>query len=121
MTRPRIEDWSKPEKLVLIQGWRRDGLTVEQVADNIGIVKSTLYEWMKKNSNISNALKIGAEESLMVIENALYNLARKGNLGAIIFYLKNRGNGKWQDKVHNHNVNETYENNLSEFLKEENE
>lgn len=98
MTRPRIEDWTKPEKLVLIQGWRMNGLTIEQVADNIGIVKSTLYEWMKKNSNISNALKIGAEEALMIAENSLFTLVKKNNLGAIIFFLKNRSNGKWKDR-----------------------
>lgn len=98
MTRPRIEDWSEPEKLILIQGWRMNGLTIEQVANNIGIVKSTLYEWMKKNPNISNALKIGAEEALMIAENSLFTLVKKKNLGAIIFFLKNRSNGKWKDK-----------------------
>ena len=100
MTRQRAEDWNKPEKLILIQGWRMNGLTVEQVADNIGIVKSTLYEWMKKNSNISNALKIGAEEALMIAENSLFTLVKKNNLGAIIFFLKNRSNGKWRDDRH---------------------
>lgn len=100
MTIPRIQDWSNPEKLILLQGWRMNGLTIEQVADNIGIVKSTLYEWMKKNSNISNALKIGAEEALMIAENSLFTLVKKNNLGAIIFFLKNRSNGKWRDDRH---------------------
>lgn len=98
MTRPRIQDWSKPEKLILLQGWRMNGLTIEQVASNIGIVKSTLYEWVKKNSNIANALKIGAEEALMIAENSLFTLVKKNNLGAIIFFLKNRSNGKWRDR-----------------------
>jgi hypothetical protein len=34
-----------------------------------------------------------------VIENALYKSAAEGNLGAQIFYLKNRSGGKWRDKT----------------------
>lgn len=122
MTRPRIQDWSKPEKLILIQGWRMNGLTIEQIASNIGIVKSTLYEWVKKNSNISNALKIGAEEALMIAENSLFSLVKKNNLGAIIFFLKNRSNGKWRDRhdvytVEAEEVTESFSDKLDVYMK----
>ena len=117
MTRPRIEEWTKPEKLVLIQGWRMNGLTVEQVADNIGIVKSTLYEWMKKNSNISNALKIGREQADNIIENALFNKAKGGDVTAMIFWLKNRRSDRWREKreVAGTLVNINYEDKLKEI------
>ncbi len=122
MTRPRIQDWSKPEKLILLQGWRMNGLTIEQVASNIGIVKSTLYEWMKKNPNISNALKIGAEEALMIAENSLFTLVKKNNLGAIIFFLKNRSNGKWRDRhdvytTEAEEITESFSDKLDSYMK----
>jgi DNA-binding XRE family transcriptional regulator len=98
MTRPRIQDWSKPEKLILLQGWRMNGLTIEQVADNIGIGKTTIYEWMKKNPNIANALKIGREQADNIIENALFNKAKGGDVTAMIFWLKNRRSDRWREK-----------------------
>jgi transposase-like protein len=117
MTRPRIQDWSKPEKLILLQGWRMNGLTIEQIADNIGIVKSTLYEWMKKNSNISNALKIGREQADNIIENALFNKAKGGDVTAMIFWLKNRRSDRWREKreVAGTLVNINYEDKLKEI------
>ena len=33
----KIKDWLEKEKLVLLEGWSRDGLTYEQIAKNIGI------------------------------------------------------------------------------------
>ena len=33
------------------------------------------------------------------VENALYASAIQGNLGAQVFYLKNRSGGKWRDKT----------------------
>ncbi len=98
MTRQRIDDWSSEDKLAVLQGWRMNGLTIQQIADKIGINKSTLYDWMKRNSNITNALKIGEDEALMIAENSLFTLVREKNLGAIIFFLKNRGKGKWRDR-----------------------
>ena len=122
MTRQRAADWNKPEKLILLQGWRMNGLTVEQVAKNIGIGKTTIYEWMKKYPNIQNALKIGEEEALMIAENSLFTLVKKKNLGAIIFFLKNRSNGKWRDRhdvytTEAEEVTESFSDKLDSYMK----
>lgn len=122
MTRQRAEDWNKQEKLILLKGWRMNGLTVEQVAKNIGIGKTTIYEWMKKFPNIQNALKIGEEEALMIAENALFTLVKKKNLGAIIFFLKNRSNGKWRDRhdvytTEAEEVTESFSDKLDSYMK----
>ena len=53
----KINDWLEKDKLILLEGWARDGLTDEQIAKNIGINRTTLYDWKKKEINISNALK----------------------------------------------------------------
>ena len=64
-----------PEGLIKIEGWARDGLTDEQIATNIGISRSTLNEWKKKYSDISDALKRGKEVVDRQVENALLKRA----------------------------------------------
>ncbi|GEK38888.1 transposase [Lacticaseibacillus casei] len=61
MAKGKYQEWQTPEKMALIEGWARDGLTDEQIAHNIGIKRPTLYDWKKKYSDISDALKRGKE------------------------------------------------------------
>ena len=86
--------WLEPDNLVLLQGWKRNGLTDEQIAQNIGIRRETLYTWKKRFPNINNALKRGREQSNYIIESKLFQTALSGNTTAMIFWLKN----KWRDK-----------------------
>ena len=99
MARIESTDWLEKDKLILLEGWARDGLTDEQIAKNIGISRSTLFEWRKKHKDISNALKKGKEVVDMEVENALLKSALDGNITAQIFWLKNRRTNKWRDKV----------------------
>lgn len=121
-------DWLTDEGLIKLEGWARDGLTDEQIAHNIGIVPSTLYEWKKKYSKISESLKRGKEVIDRQVENALLKRAlgyeyeevkqiiekdEKGkdrkriektvrqvipDTTAQIFWLKNRKPQEWRDK-----------------------
>ena len=59
----------------MIEGWARDGLTDEQIASNIGISRSTLSEWKKKYTDISDTLKRGKEVIDRQVENALLKRA----------------------------------------------
>ena len=52
-----------------------DGLTDIQIAHNIGIAPSTLYEWKNKYSVISESLKKGKEVVDREVENKLYRNA----------------------------------------------
>ena len=61
--RVRLEDWLKEENLIRVQGWARDGLTMEQIAHNIGITKPTLYKWQERDSNFLNALKVSRDSA----------------------------------------------------------
>ena len=103
MARSKYEDWIKPENLILIQGWKRDGLTDEQIAHNIGINRSTLRRWQKREREkggscpICNALKIGRQQANFIVENKLFEKARKGNTTAMIFWLKNNWRDKYND------------------------
>lgn len=71
----KYQKWLEPEGLLKLEGWARDGLTDEQIAGNMGIVASTLYEWKKQYSEISEALKKGKEVVDRQVENALLNKA----------------------------------------------
>ena len=99
MAKTTYKDWEADEKILLLQGWARNGLTNEQIASNMDIVVSTLWEWRKKSTKISNALKIGKDEADIQVENALYKAALEGNTTAMIFWLKNRRSKEWRDKI----------------------
>lgn len=43
MAKAKAEEWLTDERLVILEGWARDGLTDEQIAENIGISARTLY------------------------------------------------------------------------------
>ena len=75
MAKGKYQEWLEPDGLLRLKGWARDGLTDEQIATNMGIVAKTLYEWKKKYSAISEALKRGKEVIDMEVENAMLNKA----------------------------------------------
>lgn len=95
----RINDWLEKDKLTLLEGWARSGLTNEQIANNIGITAKTLYEWKNKNSDIRDILKRSREVVDYEVENALLKNAMSGNVTAQIFWLKNRKKNEWREKI----------------------
>jgi len=121
----KINEWLEEDKLILLEGWARDGLTNEQIANNIGIDERTLYRWKDKESRICQSLKKGKEVVDFEVENALYKRAlgytiqikeqkldKNGcihdlikdihvpaDTTAQIYWLKNRKPKEWRDKV----------------------
>ena len=75
MAKGKYEYWLTPEGLLKLEGWARDGLTDEQVAQSIGIHRDTLNEWKKKYPVISDTLKRGKEVVDRQVENALLKRA----------------------------------------------
>lgn len=124
MANGKYKEWLKPEKLALLGEWAESGLIDEQIAKNVGIACSTLYEWKLKYPEIAEALKKGKEVVDLEVENALlkralgYIVEEKkieengiggektittikhipGDTTAQIFWLKNRKPNKWRDK-----------------------
>ena len=64
------------EKLIILEGWARDGLTDEQIAENMGISVRTLYRWKLQYCQICQALKKGKDVADREIENALFKRAK---------------------------------------------
>lgn len=63
------------EKLLLVEGWARDGLTDEQIAKNLGIHVATFYDYKNKYCEFSEAVKRGKEVIDLEVENALLKRA----------------------------------------------
>ena len=102
----KIDEWLEQDKLILLEGWARDGLTYEQIAHNMGIGLTTLKEWRQKEPTIQSVLKKGREVVDYEVENALLKSALEGNTTAQIFWLKNRRKQQWRDKVEYENTGE---------------
>lgn len=124
MAKGKYREWLEPDGLLLLEGWARDGLTDEQIAGNVGITATTLYEWKNRFPEISEALKKGKEVVDIQVENALLKRALgydyqeqrieksekdgtkiiqtikhvPADTTAQIFWLKNRRPDKWRDK-----------------------
>ena len=75
MAKGKFERWIAGDGLLLLEAWARDGLTDEQIAENVGVTRSTLYAWKNRFKDISNALKKGKEIADIQVENALDNRA----------------------------------------------
>lgn len=97
MAKSQREEWVKPDKLMLIQGWKRNGLTDEQIAKNIGISPRTFERWKSKERQIRQVLKANKEIVNFQVENKLLKKAKEGNMTAIIFWLKNNWREKYND------------------------
>ena len=142
MAKSKADEWLEKDKLTLLEGWARNGLTDEQIANNIGISRSTLFEWRKNNQDISNALKKGKEVVDIEVENALlkralgYTVTLKeqkvdkdgcvhdlvkdvhipADTTAQIFWLKNRKKKEWRDKVEYESTNENKDGIITELV-----
>lgn len=63
------------DKLILVEAWARNGLTIEQIANNLGISKVTFYKYMDEHIELSEHLKKGKEVIDIEVENALLKRA----------------------------------------------
>ena len=77
MAKAEYKKWQEPDTLIKLQGWARDGLTNEQIAQKIGVRRETISVWCSKYPNIANALKKGKEVIDYEIENSLISTMKK--------------------------------------------
>lgn len=62
--------------MLRLEGWARDGLSDEQIANNAGIAAGTLYAWMNAYPEIREAIKKGKAPCDIEIENKLFESAK---------------------------------------------
>ena len=97
MAKAKYKEWLEPEGLLLIKGWKNNGLTDEQIADNIGVNHRTFERWKSEHSQIRQVIKRGKDHANYAVENALLKKALSGNTTAMIFWLKNNYREKYSD------------------------
>lgn len=77
-------------------------LTTEQVADYLGIGRTTFYEVMKRDSDVSERYKRGRAKAVSSIaQKSIIQQALDGNVTAGIFYLKTQAGWKETERVEN--------------------
>ena len=110
-----------------VKSLARRGLTVKEIAKEMGIAKSTLCKWVKENPDLSDALNEGRSYADALVENSLFSLTQKSTVtekktivsssdteqkplrieitekdvppsaAACIFWLKNRQKDRWRE------------------------
>lgn len=109
-----------------VEKWAKAGLADKQIAKNLGIAYSTFRDYVKKHSELSSALSKGKHEIDEKVENALLKRALgydydevkeiyegdqltkrqvvtkhvPADVGAMIFWLKNRRPQEWKSDYH---------------------
>ena len=87
------------------EAYAAKGLTIDQIAAVLGISDATIYERQQEYPDFYDALKRGRATGIANVTNALYEKATVDkDLGAQVFYLKNRAG--WRDR---HEVETTVE------------
>ena len=124
----RYDEIVKP-KLDIIEGWARNGLTLDDIANNLGFTRQTLNTYKNKHPELKEAIEQGKEVADIRVENALYRRAvgfyseeekvvmtkdpdgetrpeivtvkkyHTPDVRAQIFWLKNRKPDVWKEKL----------------------
>lgn len=90
MAKTKEIDLDKVEELASL------GLSEQQIADSLGISRSTLSRRKNDNETFDTALRKGKAKAVVKASSALMTQIEKGSLRAIIFYLKCRGG--WREE-----------------------
>lgn len=125
MAKGVYKNWIEGDGLIKIQGWVRKGLSNDQIAENMGIDRATLYRWADKYSDFCDVLKRTKEITVYEVEDAMFKAAKgyyveetktvtnkdgktlrietnkkwiPPNTTAQIFYLKNKDPDNWRER-----------------------
>jgi hypothetical protein len=71
----KVSQWLTADGLMLLECWCRDGFTIEDICNKMGVTQKTLYEWRKTYPEIRKAFDTGREIVDYRVENALLKSA----------------------------------------------
>jgi len=75
----------------------REGMRRGAAAEAIGICRTAIYQYRKKNESFAEEETLAELDACEVVEDALFQAAQSGNVTACIFYLCNRGSSRWRN------------------------
>ena len=70
-----VDYWLSDDGLILIEAWARDGYTLSEIAQRMGVARYTLSKWRQRYPDITKALSTGKELIDYKVENALLKAA----------------------------------------------
>jgi hypothetical protein len=81
------------------------GHSIQASCSSIDVVHSTVYEWMAKHKEFSDAIKRGVNKGLVYLEELIISHAegeqpKNANVSAVIFILKTRFHKIYSEKQH---------------------
>ena len=83
-------------------------------AVQLGVNKSTLYDWCKQDKDFQKAIKDVDIQLIEMVESELYKKIKAGDTNAIIFFLKTKGKRRgWGDDK---NSNKSFIINIPNFV-----
>lgn len=98
-----IRDWVTDAALLRIRSLAMRGLSQDQIAEALGLPVRTFKRWISPKSNkpesvqLRKAVETGRDVAVAAVENALFNKAVSGDLGAICYFLNNRAADHWSN------------------------
>jgi len=78
-------------KKALIEALEKSLGVVTVACKNVGIGRTTFYQWLKDDKDFADAVQEISEVALDFAESQLHNQIKDGNTSATIFYLKTKG------------------------------
>lgn len=75
------------------------GLTQAQIAKVLGMGETTFYEKVKDYPNFLKAIEQGQADGIDKVTNALFKNCIAGDTTAQKYYLNNRDNDNWKDRI----------------------
>jgi hypothetical protein len=72
------------------------GLPRYKACETVGISLATFYRWLNQDKKFAREVAEAEEVAVMLVEDALYAKAIKGDVRAMIFFLTNRRPNKWK-------------------------
>jgi len=67
-----------------------------RACESVGISLATFYRWLKQDKKFAREVAEAEEIAVMVVEDALYAKAVRGDVRAMIFFLTNRRPNRWK-------------------------
>jgi transposase-like protein len=78
----------------------KDGATQRAAARMVGVTPETLSIWKRRYPDFREAVERAHAEAQVFAETSLYRMAAKGNVNALMFWLKNRHPSEWRELQH---------------------
>lgn len=80
----------------LIKLLYKTGGSVKTSCNAIGISRTIFYKWKEDDKNLAVAFEESRHMAVLDVEDALFEKAKDGNVGAIVFILANLMPEKWR-------------------------